>query len=176
MKQTVMQKCAVAFLALLFAGCNYDAPLVGEATLPVDSALLGVWATTPDGAKPSEEPLEALVLQFTNNEYVIHYPRQRENTLYFRGYGVEIAGATYLQTQLIGSEKGPVKVSDRKYDLITYSLKGDVLEVALLNPEVVSKKAKKSEALLKAFLAKADHPGRFGKSVRFHRLPERSGE
>lgn len=173
MRQAVLHILGVAFLALLFVGCNYDVPLVIEVALPVDSALLGTWETIPDETKPSEERYEALVLQLTNKEYMIHFPRQLEGALYFRGCGVEIAGERYLQTQLIGSNEGPVQFSDRKCDLIRYSLKGDTLEIALLNPAVVSNKLKGVEALWKEFLAKADHPERFGKPMRFRRLPDR---
>ena len=171
MKRSKMSVLAVALFAVWFAGCNYESPLVVESSVPVDPVLLGTWETIPDATKPSEDKYEALILKFSQTEYSIQYPRQEKDSLYFRSYPIKVGGKTYLQIQLIGSEAGPVKEVDRKYDVLSYTIFGDVLEISTLNTKIVDKAIIGTKELLKAFQGNQDNPELFVKAVKFRKVP-----
>ena len=171
MKRSKLSVLAVALFAVWFAGCNYENPLVAESSVPVDPVLLGAWETIPDATKPSEDKFEALILKFSQTEYSIQYPRQEKDSLYFRSYPIQIGGKTYLQIQLIGSEAGPVKEGDRKYDVLAYTVSDDVLEISTLNTKLVDKKITGSEGLLKAFQENQANPELFVNTVKFRKVP-----
>ena len=169
MKNSIASVLTVAALAAVFGGCNYEAPLVADdGATAVDEALLGVWQAVPAAGKEEEAPQVALVQKFTDQAYLIQYPVQAKDSLYFRGYRVEIAGKPYLQIQLIGTEKGPVKEADRKYDLAWYAIAGDGMEMRLLNTKVVPKTGG-ADAMMKAFLENKASPELFGEVFRFRR-------
>lgn len=169
MKKSIGSVLAIAALAAVFGGCNYESPLVDDgAATPVTTALLGVWHAIPAEKGVQATPQVALVQKFTEKSYLIQYPVQAKDSLYFRGYGVEIDGSPYLQIQLIGTDKGPVKDADRKYDLISYVIDGDGMTMRLLNTKVVPETGG-SEALMKAFLDNKDNAELFGEVIRFKR-------
>lgn len=171
MKRINLSVLAVALFAVCFAGCNYESPLVAESSVPVDPVLLGAWETIPDATKPPEDKYEALILKFSETEYSIQYPRQQKDSLYFRGYPIQVGGKTYLQIQLIGSETGPVKEVDRKYDVLSYTVSGGVLEISTLNTKIVDKKMTGTDGLLKAFQANQNNPELFVNTVKFRKVP-----
>lgn len=169
MNKSIASVLIVAALATVFGGCNYEAPLVEcRASTPVDDALLGLWHAVPAEGGEQAAPQVALVQKFTDKAYLIQYPVQTKDSLYFRGYCVEIAGKPYLQIQLIGTEKGPVKEADRKYDLVRYAIAGDEMEMRLLNTKVVPKTGG-ADTMMKAFLKNKANPGLFGEVFRFKR-------
>lgn len=169
MKKSIVSVLVIAVLAAVFGGCNYESPLVDdEAATPVADGLLGVWHAVSDEGAGKADPPVALVQKFTDTAYLIQYPVQAKDSLYFRGYGVEIDGWTYLQIQLIGTDKGPVKEADRKYDLVGYRIDGDNLAIRLLNTKVVPKTGG-ADVLLKAFRDNKDNPELFGDVIRFKR-------
>ena len=167
MKKSRLSMLAIALFAVWFAGCNYESPLVVESSVPVDPVLLGAWETIPDAAKPSEDKYEALILKFSQTEYSIQYPRQEKDSLYFRGYPIKVGGKAYLQVQLIGSEAGPAKEADRKYDVLSYTVSGGVLEISTLNTKIVDKKITGTKELLKAFQDNQNSPELFVNTVKF---------
>lgn len=169
MKKSIATVLALAALAAVFGGCNYETPLVADdGATPVDDALLGVWQAVPATGKEAAAPQVALVQKFTAKAYLIQYPVQAKDSLYFRGYRVEIAGKPYLQIQLIGTENGPVKEADRKYDLASYAVAGDGMEMRLLSTKVVPKTGG-VDAMMKAFLENQASPDLFGDALRFRR-------
>ncbi len=170
MKKTKRSVLAVACFAVWFAGCNYESPLVVESSVSVDPELLGTWETIPDATKPSEDTYEALILKFSQNEYSIQYPRQEKDSLYFRSYPIKVDGKAYLQIQLIGSEAGPVKETDRKYDVLSYKVSGDLLQISMLNTKIVPKTITDTQGLLKAFQDNQNNPELFVNSVKFRKL------
>ncbi len=171
MKKSIASLLAVVALAAVFGGCNYEAPIVpATSAKPVDEALLGVWHAVPADSAKQSAPQVALIQKFCDKMYLIQYPVQTEDSLYFRGYRVEIDGKSYLQIQLVGTDKGPVKETDRKYDLACYAVSGDMLEMRLLNTQVVPKLGT-TDALMKVFLEKKADPALFGEVLRFRRPP-----
>ncbi len=159
---------ALAFAAV-FAGCNYVSPLVEKDKVPVDAELLGVWELIPGEENPSQEKFEALILKFSDTEYAIQYPRRDKETLFFRGYLIELGGVNFLQTQLIGSEAGSADPKDRKYDVLAFSIEGDTLTTAMLNTEIVNKAETSSEKLREDFLSNKDNPKLFINEARFRK-------
>ncbi len=170
MKNSKVSIMSVALFAAWFAGCNYESPLVVENAVPVDSAILGAWQTVPDATKPSEDKSECLILKFSDTEYSIQYPRQEKDSLYFRGYPIKVGDKTYIQIQLIGSEAGAVKATDRQYDVLSYTVSADALVVSTLNTQVVDKTISGTEGLLKAFLVNKDNPELFVNTIRFSKV------
>ena len=169
MNKSIASVLTVAALAAVFGGCNYETPLVADGgATAVDEALLGVWHAVPPAGKEEAAPQVALIQKFSDKAYLIQYPVQAKDSLYFRGYRVEIAGKPYLQIQLVGSDKGPVKEADRKYDLAWYAIVGDGMEMRLLNTKVVPKTGG-ADAMMKAFLENKDSPDLFGDVFRFKR-------
>lgn len=160
---------ATVGLAIAFAGCNYESPLVEKDTVPVGTELLGVWDLIPDEEKPDQEKLEALILKFSDTEYVIQYPRRDKETLFFRAYLIKIEDMTCLQTQLIGSEAGPADAKDRKYDVLSFGIDGGILKIAMLNTEIVNKAEKSSEKLREALISNRDNPKLFINETRFRK-------
>lgn len=171
MEKSIVSVMASVLLAAVFGGCNYESPFVeAEDAKSIDAALLGVWQSVPAEDAKEGETHVALILKSTESMYMIQYPVRTDDTMYFLGTNVEIAGNPYLQVQLVGTERGPVKDADRKYGLLRYSVDGDDLELRMLNNETVADTGG-TEALVQAFTDKKDDPALFRAAIKFRRKP-----
>jgi hypothetical protein len=151
----------------LLNSCVFDEPFAAKAEIPINQALLGRWESIPDSA--DAEPERMVVLQHSENEYVVAYPLGGD-AMAFRAYPVKLEGRDFVQIQLIGTVKGPVETKDRKFHLLQVKLDGDTLETRTIDPEVIGKDHKSSADLLAAFKAHKDDAGLFQKPARFHRM------
>ena len=160
----------LAGVLLLLAGCIYEAPLTGEHTIAVASAVLGLWEFVPgEGEKPGP-PERMMVLRYSDTEYLIHYPMGQDG-MYFRGYEVRVGGVPCVQLQLLGSEEGPVERNEKDlFQVASYQLVGDELLVRTLNRELVADELKDSAALRKAFLNHRSSKELFTNPGRFKRV------
>jgi hypothetical protein len=146
-------------MAILFAGCEYDAPISGPQGLDIDSSLTGLWIDS--SAKESDEdPSSLLILEFSQKDYLIAFSAEGE-TMYFKGYPVELAGDKYVQVQLIGSDKMSAQKKDRKFHLVSYEAAGNRLELSLLNSDVVDSDLTDSKKLHKLFMENKDNDNLF---------------
>lgn len=150
--------------ALMLASCVFESPFETTAKIPTDDKLLGVWEEAD-----AKDPDRMTVLQHSPNEYTIQYPGD-EDAMYFRAFAVEIAGHSYIQTQLIGTRKGPVKPEDRKYHLFKASLTDDTLSLRALDPEVLGTKTGDTATLRAALAKHLDAPDLFQKPGVFKRV------
>ena len=170
LKSTIMKTPMVALVGilLLLNSCVFEAPFESEAKVPVLPGLLGCWELIrDDGSKQAPERM--LVLQHSANEYAVQYP-VGEDGMFFRAIGVELSGGDYMQVQLIGTSKGPVKAADRKYHLLKLKLDGDQLEMRTINPEVLGDVRNDTAKLRAAFAKHKDDPDLFEESGKFHRI------
>ena len=158
---------AATILALSLNSCVFDLPFEPSAKVAVDAALPGLWQET--ATDPQRQPNRLLVLKHSENEYLVQYP-VGEKTMFFRAFPIDLAGERYIQLQLIGSEKGPVKPADRKYHLMKTRIDGDMLEVLAIDPDVLGKDATSTQQLREAFTLKKEDPKLFGDPMRFRRL------
>jgi hypothetical protein len=149
---------------LVLSSCVFKNPFEASAGFPVDQDLLGRWESTSDGDKE-----RMLVLQHSANEFTVQYP-VGEDALFFRAYWVELEGGRYIQAQLIGSAKGPVKAEERKFHLLKIKQSGDTLEMRTIDPEVLGAKEGDTAALRAAFAKHHDDPKLFQDPGTFKRI------
>lgn len=150
--------------ALMLSSCVFESPFEAAAKIPTDEKLLGIWEE-----KDSKETDRLTVLQHSANEYTIQYPGG-DDAMFFRAYGVEIAGSNYVQVQLIGTRKGPAQPTDRKYHLVKVSLTGDTLSLQALDPDVLGTRAGDTATLRAALAKHLDDPKLFQKPGVFKRV------
>lgn len=158
---------AIAFLA----GCQYEAPLTTEHNIPVDASLLGNWALLPDqGVTPSTHE-RIIALRSSETEYLFHY-LVGDSGVYFRGYAIKIDDVDCLQLQVLGSEEGPVGKKDKDlFQVVSYRISDNEVELRILNADLVSKDLRETESLRSAFLQHKEdkelfiNPGRFRKVI-----------
>ena len=159
-------------VCLLLVGCVYEVPLATESQQEVNKALLGKWQTVADDGKVQE----LLVLPLGAKEYLVSYPSNAKDSLFFRAFVADCAlvvpaGATpILQFQILGAATGEVPEDRHVYHFGTFRLDGQQLVLRLLNPEVVSKDVTTPEALAKAIAAQRGNPALFAEPVTFQRL------
>lgn len=152
---------------LLLAGCEYDAPLTKEHTIPIDSAVLGEWESVPDSDEKPTTKYTMVILRYSDTEYMIHYPTGKDG-LYYRGYPINVGGISCIQLEVLGAEDGSLdKDEEDLFHVASYEIKKGILEVKTLNTDVVDDELKDSEALRKAFLKNTknkdlfEDPGKF---------------
>lgn len=155
-------------LSVLLAGCEYENPLSNEHNIPVDSAVLGLWETIPDNDGVAGSNEKMLILKYSGTGYLIHYPIGDE-AFYFRGYPIKIGNISCVQIQLIGDSNGDIKKEERKYQVVSYRLSKDELEIKTLNTDLVDKDLKESNKLRKAFMKNSGNKELFQNPVKFVR-------
>lgn len=155
---------------LLMVGCQYEAPLVREHTIPVDAAALGLWVPVPEEGEESPEDQNMMILKWSDTEYLIHYPAGKDG-LYYRAYPIKIGGVECVQLQVIGTKDGPPAPDEKAlYYVASYQLKDGGLEIKTLNTDLIGDKLKTTEELQAAFLKHKDSkelfkdPGMFRKA------------
>jgi hypothetical protein len=156
--------------ALTLPGCKYEAPLTRDHKIPIDPALLGLWEEVPDEGEDSKAPDRMLVFRYSPTEYLVHYPLG-EGGFYFRAYPVEIADTKCVQLEIVGTESGPPKESERKlFDVVTYQLADSALEVRTLNSGLVADDLATTDALARAFREHRNDKELFTDPGRFRRV------
>lgn len=176
-KGDLEMKSVITFLVVTFlflAGCEYEAPLTKEHTIPVDLSLLGLWEFIPEEGEESDSDERMMILKFSDTECLIHYPIG-EDGLYLRAYLIKIGNVSCVQLQAIGTADGPPEKDERElYHVVSYVLADGILEVKLLNTDLVDDDLKNSEALREAFLKHQDDKDLFTNPGRFRRVKDSS--
>jgi hypothetical protein len=162
------------FILIILTACDYDAPLVGEASLPIDQALLGTWKIISED--PAEqESLERIVARKESaNLYVIEYV-DGDSVIYFKGWLAELEGIHFVQLEVTGSNEGPVGAEETDlFTVASYTLVNGEFVVRGLNTDLVNKDLADTAALQAAFIANRDDPNLFHGSGQYRRLPDGS--
>jgi hypothetical protein len=159
-------------VVLSCAGCIYEAPLTDEHAIAVDSSVLGLWEYVPAENEKPDAPERMMVLQYSDTEYLIHYPTGKGG-MYFRGYPIRIGEVSCVQLQLIGSDEGPVDEGEKElFHVASYRLDAGELMVRTLNTELVAEDLKDSEALRAAFFRHQGDGALFADPGRFRKIQE----
>jgi len=159
----------LAAIALFLAGCEYEAPLSREHTIPVDPAVLGLWKCIPDKKKAPKLEERMIVLKFSKTEYLIHSPVEKYG-IYYRGYPIRLGDIACVQLEVIGDEDGIPKKDDKAlFHVVAYRIANGELEVSVLNTALVHKTLKDSDSLGKAFLENHENTALFTEIGRFRR-------
>jgi len=157
-------------LALLFAGCVYEAPLTTQHAIAVDPALFGYWELVPEPGDKSDQRERVLVLRYSDTEYMLGY-ESGESMTYFRAYPVNIAGIASVQLEFIGTNDGPVEPREKnRFHVAMYRLTGDKLEVTVLNTDLVKVALTTTDSLQSAFLANTKNEALFHNPGVFRRI------
>jgi len=161
----------IFMVALMFviAGCEYETSLTDEHKIPVDKAVLGLWEAVPEKGGVSDPKERLMVLEYTDTEYLIHYPTGDEG-FYFRGYPIRIGGISCIQIRLIGDSNGDIKTGERKYHVVSYQFVNGELDIKTLNTDLVDKNLQDRNKLKKAFLTNKNREELFINPVRFRKV------
>ena len=172
MKNAIMSVIAVA-LVLSFAGCKYPAPLTEEHTIAIDPSIIGLWEEVPEGNSVPDPNGRMLVLKYSDTEYLVHYPTGKDGE-YFRAYPIKIGGVSCIQIQAIGKAGRDIGKEEKKYDVISYSLSNNEVEIKTLNTYVIDENIKDSAGLKEAFMKNRDNKDLFANPGRFRRVREKN--
>jgi len=165
MKYPVLVLCGIFFLN----SCVFEQPFEPEARLTADPALAGLWQE--DLADAKRAPNRLLVLAHSDHEWLVQYPvGEADKTMFFRAYPIDLAGGRYVQIQLIGTGKCPVKPADRKYHLFKINAMDGAMEVMTLNPKTLGEVPPDTQSMREAFERVKDQADLFGDAIRFKRL------
>jgi hypothetical protein len=165
--KTKMIKAIGAAALLCIVGCEYEAPLTEEHTLPIDTRFVGLWSSVPNPKAKDQDVERAAIVRFSPTEYVIDYPEQ-ESGLYYRAYPIKVGGVDCVQLKaLIHSSEG--ECDDAHYHVAKFEFIEGYFVVSLLNTKVVSTDLKTTEELSQSFIEHADHPELFKPFKKFQR-------
>jgi hypothetical protein len=169
-------RCAsvlVIITVLFLAGCKYETPLAKEQNILVDSSVLGLWEPQSEKREKTGAAERMMILEFSDTEYLIHYPPGGNDEAYYRGYPIQIGGISCVQLQIIGTEDGvPKKDIKDLFHVVTYGLKNGILEIRTLNTDLIGSNLKTMEALVKAFLIHKENKDLFNNPVRFKQIKD----
>lgn len=169
----------LVFILFVLTACNYNAPLVGEASLPIDQALLGTWELIPEDVAGQRSHVRIVVGQESANMYAIEYfPGESDYTdvdtvVYFKGWPAEFGGITFVQLEVTGTNEGPVSAEDTDlFSVFSCTLANGELTVRSLNTNMVNEDLADTAALRAAFTANRDDPDLFEEPGQFRKLPD----
>ncbi|MEP2775994.1 MAG: hypothetical protein ABJQ29_14140 [Luteolibacter sp.] len=167
-----------ALLALLLAGCIYEAPLVAEHTVPIEPELVGVWQMVPKNGANSKPGERLLILKLSETEYLVRNPHN-EDGLYFRAYPIKLGGKSCVQMEVIGTKDGAPDWGDHKpspFMVASFELAEDNLVIRILNRKLVSEDLKTTATLQETFLKHKDSEELFADPAEYRRVVERGGD
>lgn len=159
-----MRTAWVLGVCVLLVGCVYEVPLATDSQQEVNKALLGKWQTVADNGSE-----ELVVLPLGAKEYLISYPSNAKDGMFFRAFVAQAGATPIMQFQLLGAATGELPADRRVYHYGTFRLDGPKLVVQLINSELVSKDVTSTEALVKAIAAQREAPALFADPVTFQR-------
>ena len=156
-----------AVVIVLLVGCEYESALVEEARISIDPAVIGLWEPLADPGQKAPKDERMMVLKYSDTEYLIHYPVEKDGW-YYRGYAITLGGVACVQLQVIGTDTGPPKDSERAlFHVFSYRLTDGQLVIRTINTDLVSDDLKDTEALKRAFLKHKDDKDLFINPVKF---------
>ncbi len=161
--------CCMAVFAAGLTGCDYTEQLVKTPDLPIDRALIGSWTRTDE----NDRPQRLLVLPLGPNEYLVSFPAGEQDSLYARACHCKAGDLALVQLTWFGTGRGDTADDNRVYQYAVYTVKGDTLQIGLLNADIVSRTVATPDALLKAIAEKRESPDLFREAMTFKKEPPR---
>ena len=156
---------STAVCLAFLVGCDYTVPLVKTPEIPIDQALVGAWSRT-DGNE-NDRAQHLLVLPLGPNEYLASFPAGEKDAMFARVCFCRTNERTLAQLTWFGTAQGTVPDNNRVFQYAAYSVKGDTLQVSLLNADVVKRDVPTAEALVQAIAASKDNPELFREAMTF---------
>ncbi len=157
----------VAGFSVWLAGCDYTVPLVTTPEIPIDKALAGVWSrTTGEGGVE-----RLLVLPLGPAEYLVSFPAGEKQAMFARACHARAGDLKLVQLTWFGTAVGTQPEDGRVYQYAVYTLKGDTLQIGLVNADVVKREVATPEALLRALDANREKPDFFREAMVFKKVP-----
>lgn len=157
----------VAACSAYLAGCDYTVPLVTAPAIPIEKALVGAWSRPAENGHTER----LLVLPLGPAEYLVSFPAEEKNALFARACFYRANDWSLVQLNWFGTARGEAPEDGRVYQYAVYTLKGDTLQIGLLNADVVKRDATTPEALLKSLDANRANPELFREAMTFKREP-----
>jgi hypothetical protein len=166
----MLKSLLFAIISLLLAGCDFTAPLSGKPEMAIDGRALGLW----ERVKPDGETEQLLVMALNEEEYIISWPKGAATELFARAHLFEFSGKTLVQLQWFGNSDGDVPDDDapdddRVFQIASYTVTGDALEIRLLNADVTGKDFQSTDELARAIKNNHDNPNIFRSKMIFKR-------
>lgn len=158
----------VALIAglLLIVGCKFSTPLTTEPGLPVEPKLVGSWEMASDGNKSER----MVILPLDAREYLVAYPADGADAMYYRAVTLTNAAGTLAQLKLLGTPRGAIGSDEPPYQIVRWTLDGDSLRLAVLNDKVAGAKHATSADFAKAITDNAANPALFDDPATFKRV------
>ena len=164
----------LVFILIILTACDYDAPLAGEASLPIDQALLGTWEFIYEDRAEQKSHERLVIRQESANLYAIEFI-DGESIIYFKGWLAELEGSHFMQLEVTGTDEGPVSDEDTElFSVVSYAMDNGELVYRSLNTDLVTTDLADTAALQAAFAAHRDDPSLFKESGQLRKLPDRS--
>ena len=157
----------VAFFSTFLAGCDYTVPLVKTPDTPIDRALLGAWSRETDNGRTEG----LLVLPLGPAEFLVSFPSGDKNAMFARACHSREGSWKLVQLTWFGTANGSVPEDSRVYQYAVYTVKGDTLQIGLLNADVVKREVTTADALLQALDANRGNPALFREAMVFKKVP-----
>lgn len=142
----------LVFIAVITAGCEFEAPLTEKQGLPLDARLLGTWANVTDETKKNSFEIS----KYSETEYLFRDHNGESMT----GYPGKLGNTSFIQ--LIVPDKSGVK----KYFVISYVFLGNDLQISILDTSA-GDKSKALVEIRRSLLQNRISGGRFVEAGRF---------
>ena len=161
-----MNKLLCAFILLVLAGCDFTVPLSTVPEMPIDARAVGLW----EMAKPDGKTERLLILPFNDREYFVSWPEAAPTELYARAHLFKFSGMVLVQLQWFGNSDGVVPDDERNYQIATYNMTGDTLEIRMLNTNVIGKDFQSPADLARAIEANNSNPDLFQEIMAYKKV------
>ena len=162
----MMKSMLCVFICLLLVGCDFTVPLSGTPGMAIDTRAVGLW----EMSKPNGKTERLLVLPFNDREYFISWPEDAPTELYARAHLFRFSGMVLVQLQWFGNSDGVVPDDERNYQIATYAMTGDALEIRMLNPDVIGKDFGSSADLARAIEANINNTDLFQEIMTYRKV------
>ncbi len=112
MKATSLLFCVV--IPLLLASCLFKDPVFTEGFIKTDDSIVGVWVMEEEMADMEKADLAAC-FKVDDSHYILHYPAQKKDGMYFDAQPLKVRDRELLQVRALGSLKDrPVRAGDKE--------------------------------------------------------------
>jgi hypothetical protein len=162
----------LAALACSFTACLFKEPVFTEGFAKTDATLGGVWVMEGEGGEaPKSE--SAMCVPLDDGRYILHYPTNERNGLYYEARPLRLRERTLLQLRVLASSSDGLPPADaERYTLLWIEKDGEKVRVRALGHDRVKNKGPAD--IRKELEAPASDWGKlFGEAVVFHRLKDR---
>lgn len=113
-------------LPAILSSCLFKDPVFTEGFAKADDSIVGIWKIE-EGEDDSAKVELAACFKVDERNYLLHYPANKEDGIYFAAQPLKILGRDLLQVRALGSLKNrPVKPGDKEvYTLIWIEKQAD---------------------------------------------------